>query len=659
MDVLECGNDDPGEELDTAIYLAPPEEHGMSDEDSGDEDVVNMNHLQRRILLSEVIPNNLYEDEVEDSCDIANQSIAPAAKRICQQQSSCKTNDFDVLPKRLRQTKIDNATIHELEQEPAAAVVLNIRKRSKRNTQSDVNANIEQHNQNTVPKRGKVETIVKKSTKQRAKNDTNENWIHKRTANKIDTGMWPPLLPPLTLSAESKPHEFLMLFLSEDVIKNLLMYTVLYASQCNHYMEVSIDEIYSMIGIFIVSGYVVLPRKRMYWEKSTDVYNDLVANAMRRNRFDEILKYLHFCDNTDLNPNDKLSKVRPLIDIMNEKFIQYAPVGSAMSIDESMIPYFGRHSCKMYMIGKPIRFGFKAWVLATPNGYFTHFDIYQGKNGIVEVGYEQYGLGEQVVMKNADVLRTNFPDLKFSLFFDNFFTTKSLVNNLSEYGYGGTGTLRANRLNSCQVLENPTQMKKKERGFYDFAADVNNNVNAIRWNDNNVVTILSNQFGIEPLKTVERYSRIKRQRINVPQPNAIQMYNKYMGGVDLGDNGISNYRIGIRGKKWYTPIFFWILDVAITNAWILSRSFGCSLPQLDFRRDCAKYLCEKYGSTRKASGPSKKVVHQNYNHLKHGKHCIVLGQSRLRCALCKNKTTKACDTCNVSLHDKCFAAYHK
>ncbi len=35
------------------------------------------------------------------------------------------------------------------------------------------------------------------------------------------------------------------------------------------------------------------------------------------------------------------------------------------SVDEVMIPYFGRHSSKQFIHGKPIQYGYKVWALCT------------------------------------------------------------------------------------------------------------------------------------------------------------------------------------------------------------------------------------------------------------------------------------------------------
>lgn len=67
-------------------------------------------------------------------------------------------------------------------------------------------------------------------------------------------------------------------------------------------------------------------------------------------------------------------------------------------------------------------------------------------------------------------------------------------------------------------------------------------------------TIISKEYGINPIKQASRYSVQEKRRTDINQPFLISQYNKYRGGVDLLDNNISNYRINIRGKKWYFPI---------------------------------------------------------------------------------------------------------
>ena len=82
---------------------------------------------------------------------------------------------------------------------------------------------------------------------------------------------------------------------------------------------------------------------------------------------------LHLNDNSAINKDDKLFKVRPYTELLNKKFQQVTVHKTNLSI-EQMIPYRGRHSARMFCKGKPIRFGCKAWTLASSDGYVYGFD---------------------------------------------------------------------------------------------------------------------------------------------------------------------------------------------------------------------------------------------------------------------------------------------
>ena len=141
--------------------------------------------------------------------------------------------------------------------------------------------------------------------------------------------------------------------------------------------------------------YAPLPRRRLYWEPSPDVQNTAVSNAITRNRFEELMANVHVADNDNLAPNDRMAKVRPLFTALNSKFVTHFPRQQDLSVDESMVPYYGRHSAKQYIRGKPIRFGYKVWSINTSLGYCVQLDPYQGAGTIIP----ELGLGGSVVVK--------------------------------------------------------------------------------------------------------------------------------------------------------------------------------------------------------------------------------------------------------------------
>ena len=185
----------------------------------------------------------------------------------------------------------------------------------------------------------------------------------------------------------------------------------------------------------------------MYWENQQDVRNELIASSMPVKRFEEILKHIHLCDNQDINPNDKMAKLRPLISSLNEKYLLYWPDTQNMDVDESMVPYYGRYPSKQYIKNKPIRYGYKIWCLNSPSGYLIQFEPYQGA-GSVTIQHA-LAMGGSVVM---DLLK-ELPAKPYHVFFDNLFSSLRLFGGLKAIGMSGTGTLRQNRVQKCPVSD--------------------------------------------------------------------------------------------------------------------------------------------------------------------------------------------------------------
>ncbi|KAK9695841.1 Transposase IS4 [Popillia japonica] len=155
---------------------------------------------------------------------------------------------------------------------------------------------------------------------------------------------------------------------------------------------------------------------------------------------------------------------------------------------------------------------------------------------------------------------------KHVVFFDNYFSTIHLMSRLTQNGVRATATIRVNRLAKCP-LEASKSIAKQQRGTFDYQFDKCNDLLVVRWVDNNVVNIISNYDTIEPLQKVKRWSKRQKQFIDVSQPLLYKTYNNRMGGVDLSDQSVTTYRIGIRCKKWWWVLFTYMPDLAMTNVW--------------------------------------------------------------------------------------------
>ena len=132
---------------------------------------------------------------------------------------------------------------------------------------------------------------------------------------------------------------------------------------------------------------------------------------------------------------------------LNYNLKKFGVLHHQLSIDESMVPYRGLHSCKMYMQSKPIKFGFKLWALCGVDGYPYHLSIYCGKSD----KQFRFGSGGDVTLSMINIVDEmsdgNLAESEF--FFDNLFTSYNLMKHLADRKIMATGTVRSNRTNGA------------------------------------------------------------------------------------------------------------------------------------------------------------------------------------------------------------------
>lgn len=457
------------------------------------------------------------------------------------------------------------------------------------------------------------------------------------------------------------PVQCFELLYSDEIIQFITDMSNLYALQRNHSLNVNVEEIRVYIAILLLTGYLTPKYMRMFWEVKSDTHNELVASSMRRNRFFEIQQYLHLCDSTSLPINDKFAKVREYFTKLNTLFTEnFKRAGSShISIDETIVPYFGRHGTKQHIHGKPIRFGYKLWSAATRQGYLVNCEPYQGASGPVLMMQSDLGLGAAVILELHSRLPRELGP--YNLYFDNFFTGLPLLKYLREQNIGGTGTIRENRLENCN-LPNSKDMKKEPRGkLYQKSSK---EIIAAKWHDNSIVAIASNCHALEPITKVDRIGFVdkKRAKIQVDCPSIIKMYNKYMGGVDRFDENVDSMRVGLRGKKWWYPLFAFGLDAACQNAWLIKRQSDNNWTYCDFRRNVVTTYLKKYGkppTRNSACGvPLNIRVPSEVRSAGTADDHSQIDCSQRRCGYCHQRTRKMCGKCNIGLHLKCWYNFH-
>ena len=74
---------------------------------------------------------------------------------------------------------------------------------------------------------------------------------------------------PLFLKQDWSPLGMFQLLFDSDIIQLMCKYTMSYAQQKGkHDFTVTPEDMTTFIGILLTSDYVVMPRRKMYWEQS-------------------------------------------------------------------------------------------------------------------------------------------------------------------------------------------------------------------------------------------------------------------------------------------------------------------------------------------------------------------------------------------------------
>lgn len=198
-----------------------------------------------------------------------------------------------------------------------------------------------------------------------------------------------------------------------SVINKVVEQTNLYAEQnsSKNWTELTADELKAYIGCHVIMGIHKLPSYRSYWSSDPLLRVDAVADTMPENRFEKITQNLHLNNNETVLPKshidyDKLHKVRPLLDLLNENIGKIYDPSSFVTVDESMIKFKGRCVLKQYMPLKPIKRGYKVWCLADAvTGFIIAFIVYTGNRSSLFLQSEKEKTENQIHRKRKNYNR--------------------------------------------------------------------------------------------------------------------------------------------------------------------------------------------------------------------------------------------------------------
>ena len=456
------------------------------------------------------------------------------------------------------------------------------------------------------------------------------------------------------------------------MIEKICKETNKYAHQKQHrkWKNVTVDEVKAYLGILLLMGVVQLPGYRHYWSKRPDLRQHAIASIMTVNRYERITRAFHLND-SEKNPprgspnHDKLHKVRPVIDNSKKQFPAHYQPHKNMAVDEAMIKFKGRCSFLQYIPSKPCKWGIKAWGLAASESfYLLNFDVYTGKD---VAPAENMPLGTRVV----STLLAPYLKKRHHVYFDNFFTSVSLMEYLLRKKTYACGTVRLNRVGLPDQIKkakfkNSGEMKKMQK---------HGKLLAVNWCEKKrQVSVLSTANSTGDI-LITRKGKRGQPDCSYPKPKAIQEYTENYNAVDKSDQLRSYYGIANRAKKWWKYLFWFIMDVTVINAYILHKEAPGGprpkpLSHLEFHLEVAKGLIAGFTSRKREASleleeaPAKKPTRHKPTKIgtKRGqRNCVQCAKENARTpAGNKIQTSWHCESCGVALckDNGCFAKFH-
>ena len=254
----------------------------------------------------------------------------------------------------------------------------------------------------------------------------------------------------------------------------LVAQTNLYANQKRGAAEksvwypVSVEEMKGWVSIYLCIGIINKPNIPSYWSTDPMLSTPFFGATMSRTRFLQILRYLHFADNSlvprpDSPDFNKLYKIQPLLDLIIPRFRAVYSPERQLAVNETLIKFKGKVYFRQFIPIKPGRFGIKAFTLAgSTSGYVLGSKIYTGK----ETNVVQKDLGKRAVMS----LMEPFLDKGYYVFMDNHYTSVGLFEELEGRKTLACGTVRSNRLglpkDICGVKSSKVKSLKRGESLY-------------------------------------------------------------------------------------------------------------------------------------------------------------------------------------------------
>ena len=233
------------------------------------------------------------------------------------------------------------------------------------------------------------------------------------------------------------------------------------------------------------------------------------------------------------------------LNLVIARFQEVYSTNRQLANDETLIKFKGKLHFRQFIPIKLGRFVTKAFTLAeSKSGYVLSSKIYTSR----ENNEVQRDLGRKVVLS----VFQPYLGKGFCAFMDNYYTSVALFQELEDRKTLACGTMWSNRLPKeiCELKEKCIKELEREEFLYRQKG----RLTCLTWRDRKPVHFLAAIPTSKTDSTVVQWSvkengRWVKRDFNCP--GVVDLYNTYMGGVDVSDQRAVAYARVMNGVVWY------------------------------------------------------------------------------------------------------------
>jgi len=193
----------------------------------------------------------------------------------------------------------------------------------------------------------------------------------------------------------------------------------------------------------------------------------------------------------------------------------------------------------------------------------------------------------------------------------------------------------------------------------------NRSLSCVAWMDKALVPFMDTYCDPNKEFSVERRSKVPDgvTILQVPCPEVVTEYHQWMRAVDVFAQREAYHHIGRKSRRWWPRLAWFIINIAINNAYTLYSSQAAQHPdsQSTFREQLMQAMVKDFTARKKTGRPPKRVRNEPST-----QHTVMRSNGVADCTVCRPRLSQGehgrrsiykCRECDVYVCVDCFIVH--